>query len=186
MFSRGWQTRRVRVVGSAALAAALLALATACADPATAGGDSVRAPSVLEWTGAADFGVVSTTNPGGEAGEHPSVPRARIVAPATVVAGEPFTVTVVTVGASLCWEPDGAAVQVGGMIAEVTAWDRIPSGIEMCAMALGELPREVSMTFAGPGTATLRVIGRRLLGGPNDEFEPLALEWNLEVLPGGS
>jgi hypothetical protein len=179
MFSRGWETRRVRVVGSAALAATLLALATACADASVDPEMDGRMPSVLEWVDAPAHlaGTPSAT----VAFEGP---RARIEAPATVRAGEPFRVRVVTIGAALCWQPDGAVVEREGMTARITAWDRVPDEMELCALALGELPREVTLTFDSPGTATIRLVGRRVFGPGMERSEPLTLERTVTVLPG--
>lgn len=179
MFSRGWETRRLRVAGSAALAAGLLALASACADAPVDPGMDGRMPSVLEWVDAPEHLAGAPARSASMDG-----PRARIEAPGTVRAGEAFQVQVVTVGAALCWQPDGAVVEMQERTARITAWDRVPDEMELCALALGELPREVTLTFGSAGTATIRLVGRRVFGPGMERSEPLTLERTVTVLPG--
>lgn len=175
MYSRGWETRKVRVLGSAALAAGLLLLATACdGDPAAPRVSTDGPfPAVLEWV----------SPPGSSAANGSAFPRARIEVPSEIRAGEPFTATIVTVAASLCWEDAGTQTVMEGSVARVTARDRLPDTLQLCAQALGELPREVTLTFDQAGTATIRLVGRRIRGGDVDLDEPMTLERTVEVLP---
>ncbi len=174
MYSRGWETRKVRVLGSAALAAGLLLLATACDGGPAAPRVSTDGPfpAVLEWV-----------SPPGSLAAPGAFPQARIEVPTEIRAGEPFTARIVTVVASLCWEDAGTQTVMEGAVARVTARDRLPDTLQLCAQALGELPREVSLTFDHAGTATIRLVGRRIRGDDVDLDEPMTLERTVEVLP---
>jgi hypothetical protein len=86
-------------------------------------------------------------------------PRSR-VAPDTVAAGAPFTVTVATFGSSSCTRADGAELQVRGLVAEIVPYDREAAGPVACTDDLRPFPRDVAVRFAGPGQGTVRVLGR--------------------------
>lgn len=86
-----------------------------------------------------------------------------ITAPDTVTAGQPFQVTITTVGASGCWRAAGAEKAVQGSLATITPFDRVEDGF--CTGALVSLPRAVELRFDVPGEATIRAYGRRVLDG---------------------
>jgi hypothetical protein len=91
-------------------------------------------------------------------------PRA-LAAPDTVAAGAPFTVTVTTFGSSSCTRADGAELEVRGLVAEIVPYDRELTGDVACTDDLRPFPRDVTVSFAAPGQATVRVLGRGLGGG---------------------
>ncbi len=113
----------------------LLALTTACANPADEGRQRM--------VGIIDNGGATQT----------------LVAPDTVHAGVAFTATVTTFG-SACRLADGAQVRVSGSTAEITPYDLTPPGGTMCIAVEVAMPRSVSVTLSFAGTATLRVRGR--------------------------
>jgi hypothetical protein len=119
----------------------LLALAAACSGLADPG--SRRVPGLIDTGGGDD--------------------RALAV-PDTVAAGAPFTVT--TFGSSSCTRPDGAELEVRGLVAEVVPYDRDATGAQVCTDDLRAYPRAVTVRFAGPGQAVVRVRGRDLRGRP--------------------
>ncbi|HEY0036122.1 MAG TPA: hypothetical protein VGB66_05505 [Longimicrobium sp.] len=86
-----------------------------------------------------------------------------ITAPDTVTAGQPFQVTITTVGPSGCWRADGAEKAVQGNLATITPFDRVEG--ELCTGALVSLPRSVELRFDTRGEATIRVYGRRVRDG---------------------
>lgn len=88
-----------------------------------------------------------------------------LAVPDTVAAGAQFTVTVTTFGSSSCTRADGAEVEVRGLVAEIVPYDREATGARVCTDDLRPFPRKVTVSFAGPGQATVRVRGRALGGG---------------------
>lgn len=88
-----------------------------------------------------------------------------IEAPPTVQVNQLFTATVNTFGSGSCTTIDGADVQIAGLVASITPYDRVPVGDVVCTADLAFHPRPVSLTFTTVGTATLRVIGQNFDGG---------------------
>ena len=91
-------------------------------------------------------------------------PAGVIDAPASVRAGRDFTVTVRTFGGG-CVSAAGAAVTYHRAAPEravVVPYDnsRVPPGT-MCTEALARPARDLTLRFVTPGTATIRVEGRR-------------------------
>ena len=91
-------------------------------------------------------------------------PAGVIDAPASVRAGRDFTVTVRTFGGG-CVSAAGAAVTYHGAaleLAVVVPYDnaRVPPGT-MCTEALTRPARDLTLRFVTPGTAAIRVEGRR-------------------------
>ena len=129
-----------RVIGrrrAAALGVALGAAALgACGGPTDA--DALR--------------VVGVISPGRGAPSAAAVPD-------TVRAGVPFEVRVTTYGSGSCTRPDGAAVRVAGLVAEVTPYDREPTR-GACTDDIAAYPRPAAVRFDVPGQAVVRVIGR--------------------------
>ncbi len=80
-----------------------------------------------------------------------------ITGPATGVVGERLSLTVSTFG-NACITAAGADVNVGGLEATVTPYDRAYQGA--CIDILKAYPRPVTVTFDQPGEATVRVVGR--------------------------
>ena len=86
-----------------------------------------------------------------------------ITAPDTVTAGQPFQVTITTVGPNGCWSAAGAELASQPSVATITPFDRVQG--EVCTQATVSLPRTVQVRFDVPGEATLRVYGRRVVDG---------------------
>lgn len=82
-----------------------------------------------------------------------------IEAPATVQAGEDFTVTIRTGWRNGCARQDGTEVRVQGASATITPYDRITEGA-MCTQATQEFVHTATLRFAQPGTARLLIRGR--------------------------
>lgn len=80
--------------------------------------------------------------------------------PAQATTGSAFEITVTTVGSSTCTRADGAAVQVSGLVADVTPWDRVAPVGMACTDDLAPFPRTVTLRFDVSGTATVRLRGR--------------------------
>lgn len=84
-----------------------------------------------------------------------------VTVPATVRAGEPFAVRVVTWGGG-CTQAGETEVAVSGAAADVSPYNLTITGPDVaCPDILRNLPHEVTLRFDTPGTATVRVHGRR-------------------------
>lgn len=149
---------RPTVTGPRATLAALL-LAAACTN-ITGADDKVvdgvryeRRPSVLGYA-------------------HGTAPN--IVAPDTVQAGVPFSVTVTTYGGG-CIMPGETATIRSTSTVEVRPFEWfVAAGQNVaCTDDLRILPHTVSVTLPTPGTATLRVIGRQQPEGATISLERL-------------
>lgn len=152
------------------LGAALLC--AACSNP-IAPDAGERVVGIIEWnTTAAAPGAMAE-------------PETVVSAPDTVDAGMPFTVTITTIGASGCWREDGALESVSGLTATLTPHDRVIEEIDgmpvSCTGALVSLPRDMSLTFRQTGSATLRVIGRRVTNGDIPAAQTKTIEQQIVV-----
>jgi hypothetical protein len=88
-----------------------------------------------------------------------SMPPLRL--PASARAGEPAVLTVTTFGSSSCTRPNGVEVRVSALTADLTAYDWVPADPNtVCTRDLHHFPREVTVRFAAPGEATIRLHGR--------------------------
>jgi hypothetical protein len=86
------------------------------------------------------------------------IPHANVIqAPARVPVDQPFMITVTTYGPD-CTSVDGAHVQVDGLVATITPFDRIPTA-SPCPANLASHPRDLELTFEMVGNATVRVVG---------------------------
>ncbi len=84
-----------------------------------------------------------------------------LVAPDTVAAGVPFTVSVTTFGSVSCTRPSETLASIGPALADLSVWD-LQRGV--CSTDdLSPFPREISLKFTGDGVATIRVRGRALV-----------------------
>jgi hypothetical protein len=115
--------------------------------------------------------VVGLIDAGGETLSHV------IDAPSTVSVGRVFSITVSTYGNS-CVAAAGADLIVDGLVATITPYDAVSSGHGTCLDYLKAYPRTVELRFAQPGTATIRVNGRR-----DYPAEPASAERSLVVSP---
>jgi hypothetical protein len=171
-----------------ATAAALLAvgLTAGCRMEVTAP-ESWRETGVLllsGWSGATQtalrFGaedVVWGQPPGEQDYSAPHV----LVAPDTVQAGVPFSVTTHTVGPSGCWRADGQTVGVYARVVVLKPYDR-HSGSEFCTGALVFPVHESTLTLTEPGEWTIRVDGRHLRLGQDVKQVPISAEKTIVVL----
>ena len=107
-------------------------------------------------------------------------PRAPLVAPDTVAAGEAFDVVVTTIGLSGCWRVGGQEVQVGNGVVTLTPAD-VHSGAHVCTQILSDLRHSSRVTIATPGEWTLRVAGRRVRHGDDAWQEPATAETKVFV-----
>ena len=116
------------------------------------------------------------------AGESPPVVQARIEVPDTVQVGEAVNVEVVTLAPSACWREDGAEVNAEGNHVQITAWDRMEGPPEApCALLLGELPRQVEVSFPEAGQGTIALRGRRVVGADDVQDPDTGEEHQIEV-----
>ena len=148
------------------LGLAALPLITACEDPTGAQGR--REIGIVEWLSAAQANLSpsSAALSSGSAAMTFSDTPAVITAPDEVKAGVAFEATITTTGPAICWRADGADTQVSGNVAVVTPYDFSPENEDVaCGAAIISLPRTVQITFDSPGEATLRVNGRKVVGG---------------------
>lgn len=103
-----------------------------------------------------------------------------VTVPATVRAGEPFTIRVVTWGGG-CTSAGDTQVAVSGAAADVSPYDLELQGPGVgCHDILRALPHEATLRFDAPGTATVRVHGRREPG-----MDLLTLTRTVTVQPAG-
>ena len=80
--------------------------------------------------------------------------------PADVVAGQPFAVTITTLGSSSCTRADGANSNVVGSMAVIMPYDRVAPEGTGCTRDLRGFPRDVILTISRAGQATIRIIAR--------------------------
>lgn len=83
--------------------------------------------------------------------------EAEVQVPATVQAGQPFTVRVVTWG-STCRRRAHETVTTAGLRSDVEVYVREPVN-GACNRALGRMEHDVQVYFAQPGTATVAIHG---------------------------
>ena len=80
-------------------------------------------------------------------------------APAQVVAGEQFTLSVSTVGSSNCTRADGNDLSVSGSVARFVPYDEMPSDGRACFRDEAPFPHSDVLRFQEPGTARVRIVG---------------------------
>lgn len=107
-------------------------------------------------------------------------PPVVIDAPAVVDAGEPFTITVYTIGPNGCWRADGHELAVGGHRIEIRPYDA-HSGAEACTGVLTFLPHAATVSVSEPGEWTVRVRGRRARHGDAVWETPVTAEQTIQV-----
>jgi hypothetical protein len=137
---------------SLALLSALLMGTAACDMPATfePGPDARRHVGIVEWSRS---DVQTFADPA----------LGVITAPDTVTAGQPFQVTVTTVGPNSCWRVASTELASQPSVATITPFDRVIDGI--CAQALVSLQHTAQVRFDVRGEATIRAYGRRVVDG---------------------
>lgn len=103
------------------------------------------------------------------------VPSPVVMAPDTVVAGQPFDVVVTTIGLSGCWRAADQQVRVRDGVVDLTPTD-MHSGARACTEILLYLAHPSTLTLDEPGEWILRVSGRRMRQGDDTWEEPVAVE----------
>lgn len=83
----------------------------------------------------------------------------RIEVPATVGAGQDFTVAVHTLWHNGCARKGETAVEYDGASATVTPYDVVTEG-EVCTQAVQQFTHTATLRFSQPGTARVHVRGR--------------------------
>jgi hypothetical protein len=159
-----------------ALAAAMALTAAAC-NSITAPGPNGRQLGILEWQTTAAAALGSAGN---------EMQEQVLSAPDTVAAGVPFVATVTTIGASGCWQADGATTKMAAQQATITPYDFVRTHFSdgtpaVCTTALVSLPRTVTITFTTKGEATIRVEGRVVRNGDLTSTQPVAVEKSVIV-----
>jgi hypothetical protein len=156
-------------------ALALVAFMAGCANDGTSPNPSGRNLGILQLEGGAASVAQTAGNSGSSSGPPISwdvppgagtlFPPEVLQAPAAVIAGFPFPVTVFTVGPNGCWSPDGIEVEVdsGPKVVDLVPWD-LHSGADACTMIFGYMAHDTIVTLSEPGQWTLRVEGRRIRG----------------------
>ncbi|MBW3655143.1 MAG: hypothetical protein KY444_03495 [Gemmatimonadetes bacterium] len=82
-----------------------------------------------------------------------------IEVPATVQAGQDFTVTIQTSWPNGCAHEDGTEVQQGAASATVTPYDHVSEG-GTCTHAPQRFTHVATLRFSQPGTAVVKIRGR--------------------------
>lgn len=88
--------------------------------------------------------------------EHPS-----LATPDTVRAGVTFAAVVTTFGGSGCIRPDQSGIRATGARLEITAFDSMWAGPEVCLPDWHAYPRSVDVMLPTPGGAVIRLHGRQ-------------------------
>jgi len=99
-----------------------------------------------------------------------------VVAPLSVKAREPFTITLYT-EAGRPRIPDRVDVRVTGLSAEITPYDAIDQSGVMRAGVVTTVRRAVSLQFDAPGIGIIRIIGR------GSQEQPTLHQETVNVLP---
>ena len=89
-----------------------------------------------------------------------------VSAPATATVNVPFSVTVRTLGSSICTRVANTEVSVTGLTVTVTPYDEYARTMPYCTNDQKAFEHTASVTVASPGTATIRVSARSLQGVP--------------------
>lgn len=100
-----------------------------------------------------------------------------VVAPTTVTAGQPFQVTITTLGYDGCWRADGEEVTRNATQAVIRPYDKVQG--DVCTAALREISHVVELRFDNPGTAKIVVQGRNDRDAPT--FRNVAVEHTVTV-----
>ena len=152
----------------------------ACGDPT--GIEPAARAGVLQLVGSGGYGGVSGdpelrwTAP---ASSDVFIPGDVLVVPDTVTAGEPFTVTVRTIGLNGCWAPAGQEVRWEEHTVELRPRDA-HSGARVCTEILQLLTHTSELSIPEPGEWVVRVRGRRVRASGTGE-EPVAVEKTIVV-----
>lgn len=171
----GESMARTSVLIVCAVVAALLG--SAC--ELITGTQGKRVVGVLEW---GPYTVRTSSVPASAtlARTDPDLPR--LLAPDTVQAGVPFTVTITTIGLRVCWKEAGAEVELRQNLAIVTPYDFTPETKDgYCADTTVLLRRDVELRFDTEGEAVIRVAGRKVTGADLERGTPITVEKRIVV-----
>lgn len=100
-----------------------------------------------------------------------------VVAPSVVTAGQPFQVTITTLGYDGCWRSDGEDVTRNAAQAVIRPYDKVQG--EACTAALREISHVVELRFDTRGTAKIVVQGRNDRDAPT--FRNVTVEQTVTV-----
>lgn len=103
---------------------------------------------------------------------------ASLLVPDSARAGEPFEVTVKTIGQGGCWSAAGENVTVTSAAlpsVHITPLD-MHSGADVCTRILAFLPHTFVVIIPTPGQWIVRVVGRRARHGHAEWYQPVAAE----------
>jgi hypothetical protein len=134
------------------------------------------APAPLSGEAGDNSDVIWTITPG----DGIIVPYQVLTVPDTVPAGEPFRVTVQTIGEGGCWSAHSQEVSVSGRTVELRPYD-VHSGADACTMILLHLKHESELVLQEPGEWILRVSGRRLMVGGSEPEVGVSAEKRIVV-----
>ncbi len=98
-----------------------------------------------------------------------------ILAPDTVLAGNPFDVVVSTIGLDGCWRAGGETREVGDGVVEIAPYD-VHSGASICTEIIQYLYHHVVLELPQPGVWVIRVKGRRVRADNTTWHEPVVAE----------
>lgn len=158
-------------------------LVATCTDPAEIGGDS-RHLGILQLEGSSNPSGASNGDNAVHWDPTPSAgditPDPVLVAPDTIAAGQPFNVTVHTIGESGCWGADGMKLSPFGRTVELKPYD-VHSGHEVCTAVILNLEHGTSLTLDEPGEWLLRVSGRKARRGDESWEIPVKVEKTIVV-----
>ena len=165
-------TRQLRPRAWALVAGLLLSACSESAGPER----TIEREGVLRW-------FASETGVGGDP-TWPEPDEVVLEAPDTVAAGTAFPVVVRTLGRSACWEVARTEVENRPAAAEILPVDRdrMTEGLA-CAAVLVTLLHDAELTFTEPGEATIRVVGRLVIGDDFSEGDIFVVERGVTVLP---
>lgn len=103
-------------------------------------------------------------------------PARTIEVPDTVAVGQPFTITVHTLGMDACWQADGHASATSGRVIEVTPFDRNAGFDRACGEMIVTLAHEGAFSVDEIGEWTIRARGRRVRSDDPGAVTPVVAE----------
>lgn len=158
------------------------ALATTGCEMLTGPGSEEREVGILQWLPAP---AALNDGPAYLMAATPS--EIHVVAPETVTEGVAFGVEITTVGLNGCWQEDGADLTVSGTTATVTPYDLVVTEIDgepaVCTAALKLLTHELQITFHEAGDGLLKVNGRIVQEGEEEEAQAIQHDVPIVILP---
>ncbi len=102
----------------------------------------------------------------------------------SVRAGRALAITVRTIGPDGCWSADSGSLVQAADTVTIRPYDR-HSGAAACTavVLVGGLEHRFVASFDEPGTAVIRVLGRRVYQDARDPGTPVMVERKVVVIP---